>query len=237
MPLRLLTRANPKVLKGLNEGYMTFILHLAPASLSGHNVCAKASAGCIMGCLNLAGRGKFTVIQNARIRKTRFFFENRAGFMENLVNDIKYAIRYAEKKGFIPVFRLNGTSDIAWEKYPAIRDGVEYRNIFDAFSGVQFYDYTKIPGRKVKDIQNYRLTFSRAENNQIDCYMALENGMNVAVVFSTRKGYNLPETYMGRTVFNGDNSDLRFIDPDNVIVGLYAKGKAKKDNSGFVVQV
>lgn len=237
MPLRLLTSANPKVLKGQNEGYMTFILHLAPASLSGHNVCAKASAGCIAGCLNLAGRGKFTVIQNARIRKTRFFFENRAGFMETLVNDIKYAIRYAEKKGFIPAFRLNGTSDIAWEKYPAIRDGVEYRNIFDAFSGVQFYDYTKILGRKVKDIWNYHLTFSRAENNQFDCHMALQNGMNVAAVFSTRKGDNLPETYMGRTVFNGDNSDLRFLDPDNVIVGLYAKGKAKKDNSGFVVQV
>lgn len=237
MSLTLLTSANPKIQKGENAGYLTFILHLAPASLSGHNVCAKASAGCIEGCLNLAGRGKFTVIQNARIRKTQFFFDNRAGFMETLVNDIKYAIRYAEKKGFIPVFRLNGTSDIAWEKYPATRDGVEYRNIFEAFSGVQFYDYTKILGRKVKHISNYHLTFSRAENNQFDCYMALENGMNVAAVFSTRKGDNLPETYMGRIVFNGDNSDLRFLDPKGVIVGLYAKGKAKKDNSGFVVQV
>jgi hypothetical protein len=153
------------------------------------------------------------------------------------VADIELAIKQCEKKGFIPVFRLNGTSDIAWEKYPVIRDGVMYDNVFLAFPEVTFYDYTAILGRKVSAITNYHLTFSRKESNELDVALALKNGLNVAVVFSTKKGQPLPETWKKIPVFNGDDSDLRFLDPKGVIVGLYAKGKSKKDTSGFVVQV
>jgi hypothetical protein len=236
----LLTIGNPKTLKGETRGYLTFILHLAPYTLSGHNVCAKATTGCIIACLNTAGRGGMfktgentNKIQQARIRKTLEFFNNRAGFMETLVSDIEKAIKYAEKRGYIPVFRLNGTSDIAFEKYSVIRNGIEYGNIFAAFSNIQFYDYTKILGRKVSSIHNSHLTFSRAESNDVDCRLAISKGYNVAVVFSSK---TLPDTYMGKPVFCGDDSDLRFLDPKGVIVGLYAKGRAKKDNSGFVVQ-
>jgi hypothetical protein len=240
----LLSTGNPKILKGQSQGYMTFILHLAPYTLSGHNTCPKATPGCAAACLNTAGRGGMfkrgentNVIQKARIRKTNWFFGDRASFMAALVNDIQKAIRHAENRGYIPVFRLNGTSDLAWEKYPVIRNGIEYKNIFDAFSTVQFYDYTKILGRKIKDIQNYHLTFSKAESNRFDVAYALNLGYNVAVVFSTKKGAALPDNYLNRPVFNGDESDLRFLDPKNVVVGLYAKGRAKKDASGFVVQV
>lgn len=239
--MKLLSVGNPKTLKGQSVGYLTFILHLAPASVSGYNTCPKATEGCKAACLNTAGRGGMfkkgettNVIQQARIRKTQFFFEERNGFMEWLVADIKLGIKQAEKKGMIPVFRLNGTSDLAWEKYAVTVDGVVYNNIFEAFPNIQFYDYTKILGRKVKGIANYHLTFSAADGNDLDVYRALAEGMNVATVFGIKKTLPMPETYNGRPVFNGDESDLRFLDPKGVVVGLYAKGKAKKDTSGFV---
>lgn len=244
--MKLLTSpvGNPKVAKGLSSNYATYILHLAPADVSGYNTCPKATAGCKAACLNTAGRGGMfkrgentNTIQQARIRKTKLFFEDRVQFMQLLVADIELAIKQAVKKGFTPVFRLNGTSDIAWEKYPVIRNGVSFMNIFHAFSDCIFYDYTAILGRKVSSISNYQLTFSRKESNDMDCRVAASKGMNVAVVFSTKKGNSFPETFYGRPVFNGDNSDLRFLDPKGVVVGLYQKGKAKKDTSGFVFQV
>jgi hypothetical protein len=174
------------------------------------------------------------VIQEARKRKTLFFFEERAGFMEWLVKDIELAIKQSIKKNLIPVFRLNGTSDLAWEKYEVIRNGKMYRNIFSAFPDVQFYDYTKILGRKVQNIANYHLTFSAADGNDADVRKAIKQGYNVATVFGIKKSLSMPDEYMGLPVFNGDDSDLRFLDPEGVVVGLYAKGKAKKDTSGFV---
>jgi hypothetical protein len=174
------------------------------------------------------------VIQEARKRKTRLFFENRDTFMALLVSDIERAIRQSAKQGLIPVFRLNGTSDLSWEKYPVMRGGIEYRNVFLAFPEVQFYDYTKVLGRKVNGISNYHLTFSAADGNDSDVVRAINAGMNVAVVFGVPKTQALPVAYAGRAVFNGDDSDLRFLDPRGVVVGLYAKGKAKKDTSGFV---
>ena len=239
--MKLLSTGNPKILKGLKQGYNTYILHLAPADLSGFNTCPKATAGCKAACLNTAGRGGMfkkgestNMIQEARIRKTAFFFEERAGFMEWLVADIKLAIKQSAKKGLIPVFRLNGTSDLSWEKYEVIRDGKLYRNIFTAFPDVQFYDYTKVLGRKISDIKNYHLTFSAADGNDVDVMKAIQQDYNVATVFGIKKTLPMPESYNGLPVFNGDESDLRFLDPKGVVVGLYAKGKAKKDTSGFV---
>lgn len=239
--MKLLSTGNPKVLKGQAQGYNTYILHLAPADVSGYETCAKRTAGCTAACLNTAGRGGMfkrgestNVIQEARKRKTRMFFENRVEFMVLLVKDIELAIKQSARLGLIPVFRLNGTSDLAFEKYEVVRNGKLFRNVFAAFPEVQFYDYTKILGRKVKDIPNYQLTFSAADGNDSDVYKAIAEGLNVAVVFGVKKTDALPTEYLGREVFNGDESDLRFLDPKGVIVGLYAKGKAKKDTSGFV---
>jgi hypothetical protein len=239
--MKLLSTGNPKVLKGQAQGYNTYILHLAPADVSGYETCAKRTAGCTAACLNTAGRGGMfkrgestNVIQEARKRKTQMFFEERTGFMEWLVKDIELAIKQSARLGLIPVFRLNGTSDLAFEKYEVVRNGKLFRNVFAAFPEVQFYDYTKILGRKVKDIPNYQLTFSAADGNDSDVYKAIAEGLNVAVVFGVKKTDALPTEYLGREVFNGDESDLRFLDPKGVIVGLYAKGKAKKDTSGFV---
>lgn len=225
--MKLFTTGNPKLMKGEKKGYLSFVLHLAPADLSGYETCPKRTAGCSAACLNTAGRGGIfkkgettNVIQQARIRKTKMFFENREQFLADLENDIRLGIKQAEKQGLIPAFRLNGTSDIAWEKY----------GIIEKFPNVQFYDYTKMRNRKVAHLKNYHLTFSKADGNDLDVRLAAEAGMNIAAVFK-----NVPETYIGRTVINGDDTDLRFLDPKGVVVGLKAKGKAKKDTSGFVV--
>jgi hypothetical protein len=224
--LKLLSTANPKIQKGTKLGYLSFILHLAPATLSGKETCPKRTAGCTAACLNTAGRGGMfrkgentNIIQQARIRKTRMFFEARDAFMAALEADIKLGIRQAAKLGLTPVFRLNGTSDLAWEKY----------GIIEKFPQVQFYDYTKVLGRKIAHLQNYHLTFSAADGNDADVAKAVSAGMNVAAVFD-----KLPSEYMGREVINADEHDLRFLDPKGVIAGLKAKGRAKKDTSGFV---
>ena len=173
-------------------------------------------------------RGENTnMIQRARIRKTQYFIEARDYFMMDLYDDIKRAIRYAERQGLKPVFRLNGTSDLSWEKYT-----INENNIFELFPDVQFYDYTKVLGRKTSKYKNYHLTFSAADGNDADVAKAMEQGMNVAVVFD-----EIPQEYKGKSVFNADDTDLRFMDPKGVVLGLKAKGRAKKDYSGFVIRL
>ena len=227
---KLLSTANPKIQKGTERGYLSFILHLAPSTLSGHNTCPKATRGCIAACLNTAGRGGMfkrgettNVIQKARIRKTNYFYDDRAGFRFDLMQDIKKGIRLANKLGLTPVFRLNGTSDLSWEKY----EMTEGKNVFDVFAGIQFYDYTKVLGRKVKHIENYHLTFSKADGNDSDVAEALLQGMSVVAVYD-----KIPAG-----VPSADETDLRFLDAKGVMLGLKAKGRAKKDYSGFVIRV
>jgi hypothetical protein len=231
--MNLLSTANPKIQKGTKLGYLSFILHLAPANLSSINTCPKATAGCKAACLNTAGRGGMfkkgettNMIQKARIRKTEYFAADRAGFMADLAKDIRKGIKQATKLGLTPVFRLNGTSDLSFEKYEV--EGA--KNIFSLFPNVQFYDYTKVLGRKVADIDNYHLTFSAADGNDADVNKAIAQGMNVTVVFD-----KIPAEYKGKPVFNADETDLRFLDPKGVVLGLKAKGRAKKDTTGFVV--
>jgi hypothetical protein len=228
---KLLSTANPKIQKGTKMGYLSFILHLAPADLSGKNTCPKATAGCKSACLNTAGRGGMfkkgentNVIQKARIRKTVQFFFDREQFMKDLYQDIVKAKKFAEKQGLIPVFRLNGTSDLSWEKYTV---GTTDMNIFQLFPTVQFYDYTKVLGRKVSQYPNYHLTFSKADGNDADVAKALMQGMSVVAVYD--------EIPAG--VPSADETDLRFLDPKGVMLGLKAKGRAKKDYSGFVIRL
>ena len=228
---KLLSTANPKIQKGTKLGYLSFILHLAPADLSGRETCPKRTAGCTAACLNTAGRGGMfkkgentNMIQKARIRKTVAFFFDREQFMKDLYQDIVKAKKFAEKQGLIPVFRLNGTSDLSWEKYEVGTTGL---NLFQLFPNVQFYDYTKVLGRKVAQYPNYHLTFSKADGNDADVAKALAQGMSVVAVYD--------EIPAG--VPSADETDLRFLDPKGVMLGLKAKGRAKKDYSGFVIRL
>lgn len=220
-----------KTTKGEAIGFLTGILYLAPATTTKWNTCSMAKiAECDKACLYTAGRGAFSSVQQARIRKTRWFFEDRDSFMLQLVNDIDKLFFKAKKLGLTPLVRLNGTSDIRWE---SIEVGNFKKNIFEMFPDVQFYDYTKDVNRK--DLPaNYDLTFSYSgvEGFQPFVAKALKKQMRIAVVF--RKEQDIPATFMGIPVVSGDNSDVRHLD-DKVIVGLYAKGKAKLDQTGFVV--
>ena len=225
--------ADAKTVKGNGAKYETAIMYMQPWKSAGINVCANAEiAGCIDGCLFTAGRGAMNVVQKARARKTAWFAADRDGFMAQLVIDTTKFIKYCAKQSVQPVIRLNGTSDIRWERIPI----GSYASIFEMFPDVQWYDYTKIANRKTNHIKNYHLTFSYSEANPLykkQIEIAKAKGMNMAVVF--RSILSIPHHFMNRPVISGDADDLRFLDPAGVVVSLYAKGRAKKDQSGFVI--
>lgn len=224
----LITSGDAKTIKGEKLGYRTGIMYLAPADASGViNVCPFASVGCKATCLNTAGRGQMSLVQEIRIARTLFLKENPKAFQARLKNEVEKLIQSAKNAGMVPAIRVNGTSDL-----PKLAKPLAIR-----FPDVQFYDYTKIPKPWRRVRPNYDLTFSRSETNEKDCLDALNNGINVAVVFSTKKTEKLPDEFWGFEVINGDEHDLRFLDKKGVIVGLTAKGRAKKDTSGFVVKV
>ena len=225
---------NSKTVKGQTLGFYTGILYLAPSNISGFNVCPMAKlAQCENPCLYSAGRGAFSSIQNARIAKTQYFFNDRQNFMLNLVLDIQKGIKQAKKQDLTLLIRLNGTSDIKWENIYFEYEGKQ-TNIFDLFPNVQFYDYTKIPNR-IDLPKNYDLTYSYSGVVKFQRYVkkAIDNKMRIAAVFRTVE--HIPTEFLGLPVVSGDNSDIRHLDKPNSIVALYAKGKAKKDTSGFVV--
>ena len=221
--MRLISRgeSNPKTAKSADYGYLTGGLHLAPHISSGYQACGSETVGCSSNCLYVQGRGRMNTVQQARIRKTRLYFERRDEFLTDLVKDIASIERRAVKNNLKPCVRLNVLSDIRWERH----------GIMEQFPSVTFYDYTKHKNRK-RLPENYSLTFSRSEvTTNADVEQAINNGMNVAVVFKDR----LPLYWNNIPVIDGTTHDLRFLDPSPCIVGLVAKGTAKKDKSGFVV--
>ena len=227
LAMKLLSANNTKIKKGEKLGWKTLGLSLAPANLSGKQLCPHRSKGCELACLNTAGMGAFSNVQEARIKKSKFLIEQRDAFLAALNKEIANAERTATRRNGKLAIRLNVLSDLPWQ------------NLIDMnkFSGVQFYDYTPNPQRMIQFLRgelppNYHLTFSRKENNQAVVELIANMGGNVAVVFD-----KLPDTYLGKRVIDGDDTDLRFLDDKNVIVGLKAKGKGKKDESGFVVKV
>jgi hypothetical protein len=247
---------NAKTVKGQSKGYMTAVLYLLPAALSGVNLCPLAEmAGCHVGCLNTAGRGgiakdraTFTApngeeipdnaVQRARLRRTMMFINDRDAFMTQLRREILAARDMAERRGLTLVVRLNGTSDIRWEDVPLNRD-LPHARIFDKFSGIQFYDYTKIPNRRrALKYRNYHLTFSYSHRPEFAPIVAQAlqtygDNVNFAGVFNG----TIPTYFMGRWTINGDDHDLRFTDTPNRFVALKAKGRAKKDQSGFTIRL
>ena len=221
---------NYKTIKSEKVGVLTGIIYMAPYNLSGKNVCPGASAGCAAACLNTAGRGAMNVVQKARLKKTNRFWDDRKQFLQDLAAEIAKLQKQAEAKGLKAAVRLNGTSDLPYERYKV--PGTD-KNIMQLFPEVQFYDYTKLENRIVGQQlpANYHLTFSRAEDNDHKLEAVLEH-TSAAVVFSGE----LPETWRGYPVIDGDEHDARFTDAGaGVIIGLTAKGKARHDASGFVV--
>lgn len=216
-PLSLLTTKNHKTIKGEKLGVKTYILYMSPFTANSQeiNVCSHASAGCAKSCLAGSGfGGMYKNVANGRRNKTEYFLADRVNFLQQLDNEIARAIRLNKGK-YQVAFRLNGTSDIRWEKFK-VRDG---KNLFELYPQVKFYDYTKNYLRFDSPLPaNYSLTFSRSEVNEEKAIELLNRGFNVSVVFD-----KLPATWKGFKVTNGDISDLRFKDKKNVVVGLKYK--------------
>lgn len=230
----------------------TYVLYLAPHSMSGYNTCPMATKDCIAGCLNTSGRAAMEIkstnesrIIESRIEKTKLFYENRNFFMNWLVAEITAKKSASESKGNGFSVRLNGTSDLNWLAYKL--DG---KTIFEIFPDVQFYDYTKVPNRFNNVPENYHLTFSYTGYNWLDAKNVLDKGYNVAIVFNLQKWYNsrpenvkpLPLKFKGYKVVDGDITDYRPMDKKGRIVGLRFKRIADKETqlnviaSKFVVQ-
>ena len=258
--------ANAKTVKGQKQGFMTAILYLSPFKAAGINLCPMAElAGCWKGCLNTAGHGgmakgnaRFTPytielpdnpVQYCRIKRTRFWADDRAGFLAQLCTEIEKFQRRAERKGLTPVVRLNGTSDIQWERIVIPGSGDNRRpfsnkaNIFETFPELQFYDYTKIAKRFDRELPaNYHLDLSYSEASSRYAQMCRDahrkHGMSMVMVYRDKDAVARARMFYEEfnvNVVDGDANDLRFLDPVGSMVLLKAKGTARKDQSGFVL--
>ena len=235
--------ANPKLAKGEKQGILSAPLHLAPHNLSGHNVCPMATQGCKAACLHTAGNPAYQSGKDrARIARTRLYFGNRPLFLALLIAEIAAHEKAAQRRGMIAAVRLNATSDIRFETvWFKQKWAGSPHTLFSLFRDVVFYDYTKIANRKGLPA-NYHLTFSLADGNDAQAVEAFHNGLNVAVVFHTKRNKPLPIVFSLMTeqggfdaqVIDGDKTDFRPSDGRGVIVGLRAKGDAIGDASGFV---
>ncbi len=230
----LLSQGSTKIEKSnkLSDEWFSRIIYLAPDDLADgkRTLCPFAKkAGCSEACLNTAGHGKFSNVQQARIRKSLLFLNDQQEFMRQLVEDANKFLKECDRLGKKPALRLNGTSDIQWEHIKV----KGHENIFAMFPQIQFYDYTKIPTRKVEHIPNYHLTWSYSEADSKYAALIKNVSNNIAVVFREA----LPEVFKGFKVIDGDKHDMRFLDETQVVVGLIEKGEAKKDTSGFVIDL
>jgi hypothetical protein len=248
---RDLFSGSPKVDKSIKLGWLTAALYLAPADSSGSQLCTFSTADCRWLCLNTSGHGGIALdvnglnsVQVARIRRARSYRRDRRAFMRRVVRELERKLREADRRGLKLCCRMNATSDIKfWMSHPVVRGGERFSSVFAAFSDVQFYDYTKRPVRLWGTLPaNLHLTFSLAEtaDSEQDAREALAAGYNVAVVFDAvlarrgRAAGPLPATFWGYPVIDGDEHDLRFLDPQGCVVGLRAKGRAIGSESGFV---
>ena len=236
-PRRILGKSE-KVSKGLKQGVLTAVVYLAPASMSGVNLCPWSSVGCRSACLRNHGRMAMGLQTRAQLYKSWWLLLFPRHFKARLVKEIKALERKAIKAGLIPAVRLNGTSDIPWEKM----------GIFELFDLVEFYDYTKAPLSKRQDGSNYHLTFSvsdkRGSLSMGQRYV--DNGRNASIVVGDKeRTANGGKTtalriVKGGALFNrpaidGDKTDVRFQDKPGSFVVLSAKGPtARQDTTGFV---
>ena len=206
-----------------NFDYRTYGLSLAPATLSGFNTCQFATPDCKEACLDDTGRRSvFQRIHFSKIAKTILFFQHRDWFLNQLRKELTNKIRTGERSNQTVAIRLNVLSDIPWEQF----------GIFDDFPQLIGYDYTKDRRRIGQVRPNYWTTFSRSGRNERATISALRHGNNVAVVFADSRGpkhTRLPETYKGFEVIDGDQNDLRFLDPRGVVVGLKLKSPTNAD--------
>lgn len=240
---RMFSTDSAKAIKADSYGYLNAINYMSPHKSGGvGNLCKNASPGCINLCLGIYSGQAAMVndlengtnnVRESRKRKAEYFANDLQAYMIEVCKHIEKLLKQASKLRKLLCVRLNGSTDIPYEKIKIKAFG--NKNIFEIFPMVQFVDYTKRPERFENKPVNLHLTFSRSETNESKCKQMLKNGHNVAVVFAGQ----FPTEYLGFPVISGDEHDLRHLDPiGGYIIGLTPKGnKAKKDQSGFVVRL
>jgi len=221
--MKLLSKENPKLLKGEKKGYRSYVLMLLPGNMSGVELCPCRSKECFDNCLGHSTHfvKQFPAVYQARKDRCDMYLNDREGFMVQLHKEIESSIRSSEKADMIPCFRLNGCTDILWER----------EDIMGRYPDVQFYDYTKISiDRRLAHMPaNYHLTYSFSGTNETQARKMLALGYSVAVVFRDKA----PEEYWGYPVHDGDETDLRFLDPKAHIIALTPKGTLKQDTESL----
>jgi hypothetical protein len=241
MAYKIFTAPNnsTKTAKSFDRGVYSPVQYWAHHDIGGVNVCAWASPECIRGCLDDSGRMVFKSVKEAHLRRKMLFIHDRSQYWRDVLHDINYGIVKAYQLGMEFACRMNGTQDMPWERIPVVVDGKRYANsIMEMYSSIQFYDYTKYPIWKRRESvgrwpENYDLTFSRSEVNHNLVMAHLHLGYRVAAVFPDD---NFPDTWKGYKVISQVEDDFTYKKPHGTILGLCAKGKAKKDTSGFVIR-
>lgn len=237
----LLTRGQAKLEKALPVPGLIAGLSLAPADAAGPTVCAFSNEACRLACIAETGQYRFTYPRALRIAKTRALRAEPVAFLRMLQASLEWFARLARKQSKTAFVRLNVLSDIPWEDFcPGLLEHFsDGSSAADEVGSIRFYDYTKIPGRQTPS--NYHLTFSRSGTNDMHVETEMARGMAIAVVFATRDKENLPATWRGRPVVNGDKHDARPLDPKGAIVGLSYKlpatGATMEDCGAFLVKV
>jgi hypothetical protein len=227
---------NPKAIKAQKLGWLNAINYMAPHKLAGvGNLCPDASPGCIALCLGVTSGNAalYPTVLKSRIAKAQWFMHDRKAFMTHAARHIRRAQAAAARAKQKLCVRMNGATDIAWESLHVQGE----LSLVAQFPDIQFVDYTKSVKRALAHARgqlpaNYHLTFSRSETNEAQCLEVLAAGGNVAVVSALPR----PAAWQGYPTVDGDQHDLRHLDPFGV-VWLSPKGaKAKATKSGFVLR-
>lgn len=231
---KYITVLNEKTPKGEAKGYLQAIVYLAPHTLGGgKNLCAHSTAACRAGCLYTAGRGRTPRVEQARLRRTHLYLNDRDAFFDELIGELVRVQAEADKHGLILAIRLNGTSDVLFE-----REIIDGRTLFDFFPRAVWFDYTRTPSAHRRVPAAWHLTFSLADDPLSYAIDHLMAGRSVAAVVPLAEKEAAPDWFalggIEVQVIDGETDDLRFLDPSPSLVLLKPKGRLLKPGNPMV---
>jgi len=214
---------------------LTAVVYMAPDreafETGDHRTLCPFSGDCAAACLgHSAGRMIMSTCERARLWKTALLLGRRRLWRELLDAEVESHRRRADRLRMVPAVRVDGSSDTGEGRLAAMR--AEGRDD----ETTRFYDYTKSERRAAPETwsPNYSVVFSHSERSDWDTERdIMERGGSVAIVFDTPIGADLPRTYRGFDVVNGDETDVRFYDSPGVVVGL--RFKAARDRERGLV--
>ena len=196
-----------------------------------YTFCPRSTTGCTFGCT--ASKSANAILERsqlARLARTVVTLERP---------DVALTLTAAALDKLVAAhgtddsrWRVNIADDIRWEIVaPALLDNAP-----------KAYAYTKWAPADRPAIAGLSVVYSASERwTREDIVETCAASERVAVVFNCRKG-NLPTTWGGVPVVDGDKTDDLFAHPAGVIVGLAVKGRTLAIrqacvDSGFAIPV